>query len=78
MGGYKFWEFCASDAGSLEYAFPAVGKAGLFASDAPGFEPALVAAQDVGVGLVDGLLQFGDGCHLVGQPFVEPEQVAEA
>jgi hypothetical protein len=59
LGGYKFWEFGACNAGSCDNAVPVVTDFNLLFGLAPGFEPGLVAAQDVRVGFVDGLLQFG-------------------
>jgi hypothetical protein len=38
----------------------------LFAGLTPGFEPGLVAAQDIGVGFIDKLFHFSDSGHLVG------------
>ena len=76
LGGNKFGEFGASDAGGFKDAFPGVGEVGLFAGHAPGLEPALVATKNVGVGLVDELFQFGDGRHLVREGLVVPEQIA--
>ena len=77
LGGNQFREFGASDAGGFEHAFPGVGEAGLFAGDAPGFEPALVAAEDVGVGFIDGLLQLGYCGELVGKGLVVAEEIVE-
>ena len=56
LGSDKFGELCTSNSGSLNYAFPGVGEVSLFAGYAPGFEPALIAPQYVGVGLIDGFL----------------------
>ena len=75
MGGYEFGEFGAGDAGSFKYTFPAVRELALFTGDGPGFEPALVAAQDIRVGFIDCLLQLRDCGELVRQSLVKTKQV---
>ena len=77
LGGDQFGEFGASDAGGFGDAAPVVGDGQDFAALAPGFEPGLVAAEDVGVGLVDGFLQFLQGGHLVREGTVKPAQIQQ-
>jgi hypothetical protein len=73
LGGNQFWKFGASDTGGFKDAFPSVGEAALFAGHTPGLEPALVAAKNIGIGFVDGLLQLGQGGELVRKSLVVAE-----
>ena len=77
MGSYKFWILGASNAASSNDAVPVIFDLDLFAGLAPGFEPLLVATQDIGVGFVDSLLQFGYGSHLVGKAAVKPHEIQQ-
>ena len=77
MGSYKFWVLGAGNAASCDHAVPVVFNLDLFAGLAPGFEPLLIAAQDVGVGFVDSLLQLGYGSHLVGKAAIKSHEIQQ-
>jgi hypothetical protein len=77
LGSYKLWVLGASNAASCNDAVPVIFNLDLFAGLAPGFEPLLIAAQNVGIGFVDSLLQLGYGSHLVGKAAVKPHEIQQ-